>query len=402
MLLAKRLLFSVFSSRVLVLSVVLAFGACASNPRSDDPRRMTVTGPVEWNDDVDLAPVLVQPQLNQAEMSAAEHVEARIGPLEFRERLGGIAEDTTAPWLVRLNALKLLAHRGATSELPVFVTALNARDERVRIAAVAAMREFMKIRPQSATAILAHALKDSSIHVQTTALQMLGDRDIRVLRDFLKRTQNREVRAIALDIVRAAEERGAPLEPKDSTGTLERTTANGAILTFRPTTRWPKWDAAVGEVSVTLPGKKPIVVAAGVEQVGNVVPAFFSSDGKTLVYELNREIHARDIETGADRKLAAGIAPRVLPFSDDVIYFTEAGTKRSKTPNSVSLKYDVMRMPVAGGTPVRIGQINARASNDLKGNYSNVRWSRVQEQEGSFTLVGEMLDPLPLPSPFGE
>src|SRR5918996_945106 len=120
MLLAKRLLFSVFSSRVSVLSVVMVLVACAGNPRSDDPRRMTVTGPVEWNDDVDLAPVLVQPQLNQAEMSAAEHVEARIGPLEFRERLGGIAEDTTAPWLVRLNALKLLAHRGATSELPVF------------------------------------------------------------------------------------------------------------------------------------------------------------------------------------------------------------------------------------------------------------------------------------------
>jgi flavin-binding protein dodecin len=385
-----------------VLFVSFVVIACAGKAPVQEPAPMTVTEPVDWNGDPDLAPVLVRPQLGTVEMAAANRVEMRIGALEFRERLGVVVEDTTAHWLVRLNALHLLANRGATGELPVFVTALQARDERVRIGAVSNLREFVSVRPRAATEILVYALRDSSIRVQTAALQMLGDRDVDALREFLKRTQNRDVRAIALDLVRAAEERGAPLVAKDSLGTLERVTANGATLTFRPTQRWTRWDAAVGEVSVTLPGKKPIVIAAGVEQVGNVVPAFFSSDGKTLVYEVNREIRARDLASGADRKLADGIAPRMLPFTDDVIYFVEVRAKRGETANSFSLKYDVMRVPLAGGTPASIGQVNARALNELKGNYSNVRWSRVQEQEGDFVLVGEMMDPFPLPSPFGE
>jgi hypothetical protein len=120
------------------------------------------------------------------------------------------------------------------------------------------------------------------------------------------------------------------------------------------------------------------------------------------VYEVKREIHARDLITGADRKLADGIAPRMLPFSNDVIYFTEVRAKRSETANSFGLKYDVMRLPITGGTATTVGQLNARALNDMKGNYSNLRWSRVQEQEGSFVLIGEMLDPFTLPSPFGE
>ena len=383
--------------------VFLVVGCSGQKPVEDPAPSMVVTGPVEWSGDADLAPVLVRPELGQAEMGAADRVEMRIGALEFRERLGDIVEDTTAPWLVRLNAIKLLTNRGATAELPVFATALRSSDERVRVAAVTAMREYMSIRPSAAIDILAYALNDRSPRVITAALQMLGDRDVEVLRDFLKRPQqNREVRAIALDFLRAAEERGAPLAAKDSTGTLERTTSNGTKLTFQPTARWAKWDAAVGDVSVTLPGKKPVLIAAGVEVVGNVVPAFFDTAGKTVVYEVKREIHARDLVTGADRKLADGIAPRMLPFSNDVIYFTEVRSKRSETPNSFGLKYDVMRLPITGGTATTVGQINGRALNDMKGNYSNVRWSRVQEQEGSFVLVGDMIDPFTLPSPFGE
>ena len=384
------------------LAPFILIAACSGQKQVDDPApSMVVTEPVVWNGDEDLAPVLVRPEMGQPEIAASERVEMRIGALEFRERLGDVVEDTTAPWLVRLNAIKLLANRGATAELPVFSTALRASDERVRVAAVSAMREYMSILPGAATDILAYALDDPSPRVVTAALQMLGDRDVEILRNFLTRTQNRDVRAITLDLIRAAEERGAPLTVKDSTGTLERVIANGTKLTFRPTTRWPKWDAAVGDVSVTLRGKKPVVIATGVEVVGNVVPAFFDTAAKTVVYEVNREIHARDLITGADRKLADGIAPRMLPFSGDVIYFSEIRAKRSETANSFGLKYDVMRLPLTGGTPVSIGQINARALNEVNGNYSNVRWSRVQEQEGSFLLVGDMIDPFTLPSPFG-
>jgi hypothetical protein len=386
---------------LVLIFFVFFMAGCAGNPKADAPAPMVVTEPVQWSGDVDLAPVLVRPQLNQLELQASERVEMRIGALEFRERLGDIVEDTTAPWLVRLNAIKLLANRGATAELPVFASALRSRDERVRVGAVTAMREYMSILPSAATDILVYALKDPSPRVQTAALQMIGDRAVDTLRAFANRTKDREVRAIALDLIRAAEERGAPLAAKDSSGTLERVTSNGTTLTFHPTVRWQKWDAAVGQVSVALPGKKPVVIATGVEAVGNVVPAYFDSDGKNLVYELNREIHVRDLVSNADRKLADGIAPRMLPFTNDVIYFTEVRSKRSEMPNSFGMKYNVMRVPLAGGTPVSVGQVSARALNEVRGNYSNIRWSRVQEQEGSFFLVGDMIDPFPLPNPFG-
>lgn len=359
-----------------------------------------VADSVQWDRDEDLAPVLVQPQLTPYVMEGAERVEMRLGAAEFAERLGIVAEDTTAPWLVRLNALRLLADRGDVSELPSFVTALKASDERVRIAAVAGMREYMMVRPEAATAILAFALKDPSPRVQSAALQMLGDRDVKLLRDFYARSTNKELRIITMDLIRAAQERGAALVEKDTAGTLERSTSNGTILTFRPTTHWKKWDAAVGTLTVTLPRKKPLVIASGVEAVGKVVPAFFSTDGNTLVYELNRAIHARDLVSGADRKLADGIAPRVLPFTEDIIYMAEIPGKRIETPNSVGFKYQIMRVAMAGGTPQPIGQIGASALNDQKGNYSAIRWARIREQEGTFTLTGDMIDPFQLPSPF--
>jgi hypothetical protein len=280
------------------------------------------------------------------------------------------------------------------------VTALRASDERVRIAAVGGMREFMTVRPDPAIEVLAIALKDPSTRVQTTALQILGDRDVELLREFYARSQNKEMRTITLDLIRVAEERGAPLVP-GANGVLERATTAGAKLSFKPTTRWPEWDAAVGELTVTPAGGKPMLVASGVEVVGNVVPAFFTNEGKTLVYEKNRAIYARDLAGGEERKLADGIAPRVLPFTADVLYFSEVRNRRSETPNSFGLKYDVMRIPAAGGTAVSVGQVGANALNALKGNYSTVRWSRIEEQEGTFFLVGEMIDSFKLPSPFG-
>lgn len=375
--------------------------ACSGGPRVDQPAPMTITGPVEWNGDVDLAPVLVRPELGPPELEAAERIMMRLGAADYEERLGVAAEDTTAHWLVRLNALKLLAGRGAIGQLPSFTASLKARDERVRVAAAAHMREFMSIRPEAAIDVLRFALRDPSVRVQTAALQVLGDRDITVLREFLPRAKHEDVRKITLDLMRAGEARGAPLVAIDSLGTLERTTASGVKLTFRPTQSWPKWDAAVGDLIVTLPKQKPEIVARGVEQVGKVVPAFFANDDKTLVYELNREIHARDLATGSDTKIADGIAPRVLPFTNDVIYFVEQKNKRSITPNSVGTKYDLMRVAVTGGTPTSIGAIGTNMLNDLKGNYSTVRWSRIEEQEGAFYLVGDMIADFKLPSPFG-
>ena len=76
-------------------------------------------------------------------------------------------------------------------------------------------------------------------------------------------------------------------------------------------------------------------------------------------------------------------------------------SRRSETPNSFGLKYEVMRIPAAGGAAASIGQVGASALNANKGNYSTLRWARIEEQEGTFFLVGEMIDPYKLPSPFG-
>jgi hypothetical protein len=378
--------------------MVLALAACGGNPPVEKAQPMVVTDSVVWNGDPDLAPLLVRPQLGAAEWEAAGRIEARIGGSAFLDRLGAAAEDNSAPWLVRLNALRVLENRRAVTQLGAFGAAMNASDERVRIASVAAMREFMGVSAASARQILVMGLHDPSPRVQTAALQVLADRDVEPLRDYLGRTKNAELRTIALDLIRAAEERGAPLVP-DANGNIERVTASGVKLTYRPTTRWPAWDASVGELTVTPAGKKAALVAKGVEVVGNVVPAFFTSDGTTLVYEVDRTIHTYNLVTGADVKLADGIAPRILPFTNDVIYFVEDPDRRIETRDGFSLRYNVFRIPAAGGTATSIGQFGASLRQDLKGNYSAVRWSRIFEQDGEFYLSGPNIT-FRLPSPF--
>lgn len=382
---------------------LLLLAACSHNPPPAPalPPLPVAPDSVVWNGDADLAPVLRKGQLTPFVLAGAERVEQRLGPDEFADRLSIVAEDTVNPWIVRVNALKLLATRGALEQLPVFNEALHDPLEIIRIAAVNDMREYMGVQPAAATRFLVVALNDPSSRVQAGALQLLGDRDLDALRGYYNRTTNPELRTIALDIIRTAEERGAPLVPKDSSGTLEREAASGVTVTFKPTERWRDWDAAVGEVYVKLPGKKAELVASGVEAVANVVPAFVTSDGKNLVYEVNREVHVRDLATGTDRKLADGIAPRILPVSNDVIYMVEVKGKRTITPNSVGMKFDVMRIPLAGGTATSLGQINDIALNELHGNYATVRWARISETEGNFDLVGDRIEPFKLPSPFG-
>lgn len=375
--------------------------ACGANaPKAGEPQPSAVTSPVIWKGDEYLAPILTQPQLNAVVLSNAERIEAQLGAGEFARRLGVVVEDSAAPWLVRLNALELLANSGVPSELPAFVTALRASDERIRIAAAAGLGEYLNVRPRAATEILIFALRDPSPRVQTAALQTLGDRDINALRDFLARTQNKDLRIIATDFIRAAEERGAALVP-DAAGNLERTTANGVEITYRPTARWPEWDASIGDLVVAVRDEKPVTIASGVEVVANVVPAFVTADGRTLVYEIEREIRTRDLATGADKKLADGIAPRILPFSNDVIFFREIRDRRTMTPNSVNMTFEVHRIPVAGGTAKTLGQIATVTMNNIKGNYVPLRWMHIEERAGIFVLVGDRMNPFQLPNPFG-
>src|SRR5690606_28633175 len=107
--------------------------------------------------------------------------------------------------------------------------------------------------------------------------------DVELLREFLASGPPPEVAKIATDLVRIAEERGAPLAaaaagdgaaasgPRAAAKAahddgaplvLSRTSASGARIEFRATKRWPQWDAAVGQLAVAAPGAAPVVVSA--------------------------------------------------------------------------------------------------------------------------------------------
>jgi hypothetical protein len=391
--------------RVLSLVSAIALSACAARTpvQTAPPLPAPLPDSVVWNEDVELAPLLRRSNFGQRELEAAERVELYLGPMTYLERLAAVADDSAAPNVVRINALKLLTHRSAVPHLIVFGNALSSADERVRMEAVSSMRDFMAAAPTTAIGILARALQDPNPRIQARALELLSDRDETVLRDYLKTATHVELRGVARDLLRTAESRGAPLAATDSTGTLEHTTESGVVITFRPTQRWPQWDAAVGELFVRMPKEKQATrVATNVEVVANVVPAFVPHDSLLLVYEVNREIHVHSLTTHADRKLADGIAPRFLPFTNDVIFFRHVQDRNSlATPEEVPFRYQVVRIPINGGAEAVIGEIKVTAKNDVKGNYSPVRWIRVRELNSKFYLIGDGMADFELPNPFG-
>ncbi|HET9441556.1 MAG TPA: hypothetical protein VFO52_15375 [Longimicrobiales bacterium] len=385
-----------------LLSVIVLTAACGARPQQQPelPPPPPLPDSVVWNGDPEIAPLLRRSAFGVAELNAAERVDAYLGPIEFDRRLAAVAEDTSAPAVVRINALQLLAHRTAVNHLIAFSSALDAPEERVRMAAVSGMRDFLPAAPNTAIGILEKALRDPNPRIQTRALELLSDRDERVLREYHARATNAELRDVARDLIRVAEGRGAPLVARDSTGTLERVTDAGVIITFQPAQRWPQWDAALGTLLVTPPKGKPVQVASSVEVVGNVVPAFMAGDS-LLVYEVNREIHVRSLRDNSDRKLTNGIAPRMLPFTNDVVFYREIAERRMSTPTDVPYRYQVIRIPMAGGAEAVLGEVKVSVKNNVKGNYSPVRWSRVRELNGRFYLVGENMGEFQLPSPFG-
>jgi hypothetical protein len=384
---------------------VMTLAACGARQPGQDPMippPEPLPDSVVWNGDPEIAPLLRRSAFGQREREAAERVSVFLGPETFDNRLAAIVEDTSAPPVVRINAIGLLAHRTAVNELWALNAAQQSPHERVRMAVVTAMRDFLPAAPTSAIMILDRALRDPNPRVQAHALEVLSDRDVDVLRAYHQRARNAELRGVALDLIRLGEQRGEPLVPKDTLGTLERTNAEGVTITFRPTIRWRHWDAALGDLYVRQANvRQPTLVARGVEVVNNVIPAFVAPDSAVLVYEVNREIHVRSLRDGTDRKLDDGIAPRMLPFSNDVIYLKPLRDAGLSTPTDQPFRYQVVRSSLAGNQPAVVGEIRATARNAVAGNYSPVRWMRVREINGKFYLTGDDIREFELPSPFG-
>jgi hypothetical protein len=202
-------------------------------------------------------------------------------------------------------------------------------------------------------------------------------------------------------LIQAAEEWGAPIVMTDSTtGILQRTAPNGYTVRFSPATRWAQWDAAVGTVTLTSPEKKTVELRGNIEVVGNVIPAFFSPDGKYVVYEADRQIHVRDLQSGTDRDVGAGFAPRVRPLTDQFVYMTEDTTGRADLHDRLKVRYNVMSATFAAGTaPSSIGVAGGFISQEAHGAYSPARWMRVEERDGNFYLASDGLENFQLPLP---
>jgi hypothetical protein len=384
------------SGRIAIVVGVAALMGCAA--RGAQPGM----DPTRWHGDPRLYALLNAYPIGQAQRDSITAYEA-YHLSQTDELLAEAAEDVYAPIHVRLNALLLLSERGAGMQLPVFRAALDDDDARVRAMAASSLRRFMDTHPHDAERLARTALEDPAPEVQAQALHVLGDRDPALLRSYIPRAADPELRHIAVDLVRVAEARGVRLTGDAATGTLHRETPEGFTLTFTPATRWPQWDAAVGDVVVTR-GGTTVATLSGIEAVAGVLPVFLSPEGTHVVYERDRRIIVRAVDTGAERVAGAGMAPRILPFTNDFVFVREAENGRTDMRREVRIRYDLLRAPfeaAAGAEPQVIGELTAVTKYDTHGNYSPVRWMHVEDRSGYFYLAAEGLEAaVPLPDPF--
>lgn len=326
--------------------------------------------------------------------------------------LAYVVRDTAMPAIAQANALLALGERRAADQITAFWFGLNAEDPIVRASAAVGLRGVLDAAERPAMGFLELALEDPDPQVQARALETLADADVELLRGYLARRPAPELEMIARNLVRVAEERGAPLEPvaESSPGTgapvLARQSAAGPRLEFRPTRVWPQWDASIGELVITPVGGEPIVLARDVEVLRRVVPAFFSPDGRYVVYEADREVRIRDLATGADRLVDSGVAPRILPFTMDFVFlrkirevpgeagFTDEGPR-------TTILYEVVRGSFEDARLQTLGELTAEVRTSVAGSYSPVRWMRVRERYDGLYLEGPGVGAFMLPDPFG-
>jgi len=392
---------SMRSSSLLFVLTIFS-GACAGGAVQSPAARPAMdapTDPTRWEGDPRLYRMLMAYPITPVQYDSLEVYAMQAGQV-MNNLLADAAADRHAPAAVRANALHMLARRQAGTHLSAFRTGLDDDDVRVRATAVAAMREFNTRYPMEALQLARMALRDTATEVQAQALPIIGDRDIPLLRAYHARTANPELRRIADEIIAVAEERGAPLAGDTATGVLRRTSAHGYTVTFTPSTRWPEWGAAVGRVSVAGEGITPFT-ADSVEAVADVVPLYFSTDGAYAVYERARRIIVRTLASGEERDLGAGIAPRIRPFTDQFVYMVEAPDGRRDLRERTHIRYQVMNAGFNGApAPSELGALGAFATYGSFGNYSPVRWMRVEDRGGSWYLTGDGIEAFALPDPF--
>jgi hypothetical protein len=385
-------------SVLLLLSAIM--GACATggpstrvDPNLDETR---------WRGDPRLYHLLLPYPITDAQQDSIGAYARLHGPAT-NYLLAEAVDDVNAPVVVRVNALFVLAQRRADTHMHVFRNALAAEDVRIRATAVAAMRQFAITHPREAVGIARMALSDPEGEVQAQALQVLGDSDIELLRAYVPRAANAELRAIASDLVQLAEQRGAPLMGDSATGVLRRETSDGFRITFTPQRYWPNWNAGYGTVTIEKGGAL-LQTIEGVEAVAGVLPVFLSPDGRHVVFERDRSIVVRAVADGSERVVGRGIAPRPRPFTEEFVFVREWPQAAEEQRNETKLSYDVYSAPFdppGAIEPRQLGSTTALATFARNGNFSPVRWMRVEERSGSFYLTSSHMEIVTLPDPFG-
>jgi hypothetical protein len=319
-------------------------------------------------------------------------------PIDFRrarlelEELGpdvdtvlvAIAYDFRARPLARANALMMLAERRSPAALHVLQWALfNSNNEAIREAAVLGLNRFVSDSGEAQAAIRS-AVADPSPRVRLNALQSLEVHDINAIRALLRTERHPLVREIAMQYLAVSESRGAPLLA-DATGAFR--TAGFDFqprLVLRPEFMEERQGYVRGELGVEMPGGGYLPLAYDVEMVHYVLPAFLSPDRSVAIFEAGQTIVLRDLERREAIYLGAGIAPRLIPFSDAFVFVRERqapGGARER-----AFVYEVFRAGFDGSVPERLGELRLEAEDER---FSPIRWMTVSESpEGWLLKVG--------------
>jgi HEAT repeats len=323
-----------------------------------------------------------------------------MGP-ELDAVLIGLVEDDAADENVRANAALLLADRRAPGTMELLRRQLSgSNSETVRAAAVRGLQRFA---PDSAGArnALRAAAGDASATVRLNVLQRLDVEDAPLVRGLLAREGDPRVRTIARQLLELLEARGARLV-RDARGDL-RTSGreNSPQIVFHPTWMDPSAGLEVGGLWVEVPGSATLVpLAQDVEVVDDIVPAFFDPARTIIVYEAGREIRVRDLRSGDTRSLGPGVAPRVIPFTDFIVFVREVPGGVRPGEDGSAVLYEVVRARFAGGGPEGIGRLGAQVRFDVHRGASPVRWMVVGEGSDGFVLRAPGVTPFVLPGPF--
>jgi hypothetical protein len=324
-----------------------------------------------------------------------------MGP-ELDAVLIGLVEDEGVDENVRANAVLLLAERGAGGSMELIRRQLtSSSSDMVRAAAVRALQRFAPDSVGARNALRA-AAGDPSALVRLNVLQRLDVEDAPLIRHLLAREDDARVRTIARQLLELLEARGARLV-RDPRGDLRTSGREDAPqIVFQPTWRDAQGGVEVGALWVEMPGQPSLVpLAQDVEVVDDVVPAFFDVGRSLVAYESAREIRVRDLRTGGTRTLGAGVAPRVIPFTDHIVYVRQQAGGWQPVEDGAMVTYDVVRAGLAGGEPQVIGTLRAHVRTAVRRGASPVRWMVVGEARNGFVLRAPgITPPFVLPGPF--